>query len=484
MRCSIGSESDWFKLGAFTFASMVKRGGWRQRVERGGGPRAEPANAARQPAGESVLCDRILEMWPWGFLSAATVQYVCEGAVLDGCENARVKDLAKIGGHGRWLQNAQRDTKRNWFKDIFVPPTYKVNVSYKDSSRPLLGEQPTSCDILLPHQVFACICEHYPKLMDSATLNTNLREFWNKAKALGDPQLHAHEMLDKEGWEDKAVPIAIYGDGASFSRTNLFEIAAWSLMLSKESTWATKMMMACFVKSAESDTTWDELWEVLVWSLTWQFRGVHPPTDHRGEAWPRDSYGHKHAGKPLSSRGYFAVVHRICGDLDRFFKRLVLRFAPAGNQPCSLCDGDRTPETPFLDLRPQAAWTRTVFHPPQALPPSGHPIWRTPGVSLFTLSVDEMHTNDLGTSAHFFASCFYTFVYEGGLAGTLDERMNQIWQRIRDLYDAQRTKTRVTNLKRALWCNIATPRQHFLVMATNAAENRRMVPIIAQLCPD
>ena len=86
------------------------RGGWRQRLEQARGSAAE--NVVSQPNGH--LATRILQMWSWGQISAPAVQYICEGAILDGCEDAATKVLAKIGSGGLWQHNCQRDISRHF----------------------------------------------------------------------------------------------------------------------------------------------------------------------------------------------------------------------------------------------------------------------------------------------------------------------------------------------------------------------------------
>eukprot|EP00969_Alexandrium_andersonii_P250732 11081408-Alexandrium_andersonii.AAC.1 len=62
--------------------------------------------------------------------------------------------------------------------------------------------------------------------------------------------------------------------------------------------------------------------------------------------------------------------------------------------PCCFDDGDRQ-HVPFLDLRPSAQWLTTLKTPPCPRP-TNHPIFSVPCTSLFCVSIDQMHTVDLG----------------------------------------------------------------------------------------
>ena len=227
-------------------------------------------------------------------------------------------------------------------------------------------------------------------------------------------------MSRDAGWMDRAIPLCLYGDAARFARTDSLEIVAFSFLLSREATWAQRLVTAGFVKSAEwGRDTWYRIWDVMVWSFNALYEGRHPPQMHDGADWPVGSYGAAVAGRPLSSGGLFAVVHRVVGDLDYFHKRLGLRVAPNGNRPCEWCDAGRNaPHPPFLHLQPHAAWIATVHTPPAARP-SDHPIWGIVGLGKFSVGLDLMHTFDLGfwlTSKHrFFIAWCITMVWPARL---------------------------------------------------------------------
>ncbi len=470
--------------------TMFRRGGWRQRVAReaAAGQAASSRDApAATPQKPSVLVDRVLELWSWGEVSAGTVQYILEGAVIDGCDHPDAVALSRIGSSGRWQNNCHRDIAAHFLEDITIPRPYVVSdVPAFDTRKPLEGDVLVDVELLLPHQLFSLLAETYPKHFSTFTLNDNLHEFWDNAEGVGDPQLVGHPMQAKANWKNKAVPILLYGDGAKFAKRNSLEIVTWSPLLSRASTWSTKFAMGAFVKSAESQSsavgTWATLWRVLVWSLDALFSGSHPMMDHKGDPFPPGSYGDLKKGQPLSANGYFGVVHRIVGDLEWLRGQLGLRLAPGGNQPCCWCEGNRTTH-PFLDLRPAAAWMGTIRTPPCPAP-TAHPIWSISGVQLFTVMVDLMHTADLGILQHFIGCCLYTWVYHSQLEGSVSEKLALLWSRVRELYGTLRSSTRLTHLPLSLFCDPARPHRAFPHLAAKAAETRCLLPVILALCND
>ena len=454
-----------------------RRGGWRQRLA---APDPELGGVGSAGQGHSQLLDRILQMWSWGFLSAPTVQHIVEGAVLDGLNHPAIVALSKIGSSGRHPQNCHRDICRNFMADVKIPEPHVLEVPAVDIRKP---EEPATgeCPVLLPHELFAQIATDYQKLWAKATDDGNLEAFWEKALATGDPHLSNHPMTRINDWQQKFVPLIIYGDGAAFARKDSLEVAAWSFLLAKAGTWSSKFVMACWVKSAEADATWATAWAKIMWSFACLFEGVHPLTDSRGAPWPVGSKAAALAGQPLTAQGHRGVVHRVTGDLDWYFKRLGLRLAPSANLPCCWCEGGRPGHgPPFLHLDPAAAWLASIPRPPRP-PPNAFPVWQL-GINIFGVAQDDMHVLDLGVLAHFAGSVFHTLVYEGSLPGSPDARTDLLWVRLRELYSVNQTNCRISRLQRNLWCDPTRPHATFPVMKTKAAETRQMMPAIVQLC--
>ena len=359
-----------------------------------------------------------------------------------------------------------------------------MDVLATDTRRPL-DPAVVSAHVLLPHQVFSAISHQYPKVLATGlgSASGGLRHFWDRAIASDDPHLHAHPLLEKgEGWQDRAIPLTLYGDGARFARVDSLESIAWSFLLSRESTWSKRYVCASFVKSAEwGKDTWRSIWLVLAWSFNAMFDGRHPESDHMGRPWPPGPLGARHAGQLLTREGYFGVIHRVCGDLDWYHKRLELRVAAGANLPCAWCDGGRPPHPPFLHMQPHAQWLSTVHVPPAPVP-SAQPIWNISGVSKFTVALDLMHTADLGVYQHFLASCLHTLLCDSGLRGSLSEREAELWGHMRQSYSVERASTRITVLSRSLWCDVQRPHATWPILKTKAAETRCLLKPVLDLC--
>eukprot|EP00969_Alexandrium_andersonii_P241902 10683316-Alexandrium_andersonii.AAC.1 len=68
-----------------------------------------------------------------------------------------------------------------------------------------------------------------------------------------------------------------------------------------------------------------------------------------------------------------------------------------------------------------------TLYPAPVLRPTDHPVFTVPGCSLHAVSIDEMHTIDLGILQHLCGSLLWGLTYEGPLQGSPQERLLQIW---------------------------------------------------------
>jgi hypothetical protein len=205
--------------------------------------------------------------------------------------------------------------------------------------------------------------------------------------------------------------------------------------------------------------------------------------DHRGDPWPVLSWGAVRAGQPLFPDGEaVGVVHGVCGDLAWFQDRLrLVRFAPNAALPCEFCRCDRGAAS-FKNMLPTAAWVATIHLPPQPRPSSA-PLWDIPGLSLFSVRLDTMHTLDLGVLAQFLGSVLWTLIFDGTVPGaSATARMHVLWGRILDLYQQQGVSCRFARIQIGTFCDPGAPRRDFPVLKGKAAENRCFLPVAEALC--
>jgi hypothetical protein len=448
-------------------------------------PQAAPAAAVPAVRQGSELADCLLTMWSLGVLSAPHIQTIAAAAVADGLRVPEVLFIAEAGHAGHVPGNISRDLLRNCVGDISVPQTYSIQVDAVDRNR-ADSSVSVQVDILLPHQIFSHVASTCPSTFSKWTNADNLEAFWEASVRSGDPHLAADAAVHTADFRRRAVPLILHGDGASFSNSESLETASFGALLHKGSTWSSKYVCATWVSSAAvpgGGGTWDQIWAVLVWSFNAMRAGRHPATNHLGAVWPRLSFGARMAGKELTPGGHVGVVHAITGDMAWLAERLrITRFNPGSTEPCELCCCNRT-TTPFKDLTAAATWRATVKLPPQPLS-STAPMWNILGVTIFTVRLDAMHVLDLGVLQHFAGSFFFELIYDAEVAGaSLQERMQNLWLQVRDLYVHHQTSARLSRLRIRDFCNPGSPHQDFPhLRGIKAAPARGLLPVIASLC--
>ena len=73
-----------------------------RRLQGIGGRNQQASLNQRADAGptESVLANRLLDLWSWGHLSTPVVQYFAEAGVQDGLRQDNIQKVADIGAQG------------------------------------------------------------------------------------------------------------------------------------------------------------------------------------------------------------------------------------------------------------------------------------------------------------------------------------------------------------------------------------------------
>ena len=130
--------------------------------------------------GSSVLAQRLLNLLGWGVLKPVAIQWLCEGAVIDGPAHPDIKYLAQIGTNGEHKQNCRRDVFRVASKGFMLPTPVLFQVPHIKPYATLRNEvHYTAHPIISPGELTNAIFKHYPRAF-AAYFEANLEEFWNQ----------------------------------------------------------------------------------------------------------------------------------------------------------------------------------------------------------------------------------------------------------------------------------------------------------------
>ena len=89
----------------------------------------------------SILAKRLLLLVGWGHISTNTMQWLAEGAILDGAHDETLHKLSTAGTSGKHSGNVRRDVFRHLYKGMQLPPPLVVDVPKMQNQRLLLGNR-------------------------------------------------------------------------------------------------------------------------------------------------------------------------------------------------------------------------------------------------------------------------------------------------------------------------------------------------------
>ena len=221
------------------------------------------------------------------------------------------------------------------------------------------------------------------------------------------------------------------------SKVETLHVLSWASFFGQGAILEAQIFFGAVVKSAccvvGGEDTLGELYKCFKWSLEACLEGVHPSTNHKGQAWAPGSNRAQLAGQALHPDGYFLAVFSILGDLDELCNTFGLAHFNS-NSPCFWC-ACNVSDVPWSDFSPTAPWRSTIVKPRPGLPPpSGHPIWSIPGVTVLSIGWDILHGLDLGPCLHVAGNILEDFVAMTALGRNAEERVKEVWRRVLEAY--------------------------------------------------
>lgn len=421
-------------------AKRPRVGGQRQRIAA-----ANAAEANPDVSGESHLARYLVEMFAWGDFSPQRVQYIAQLAMADLLafqENKDVKNdlvvLSKLGGGGSYPNKMHGELMAKTRNTSKIPEPMTCKIKFKEP----LGVQ-TSC-VLLPHELFSTLFHQYKDTWKKTILPPGdyLRRFWHRAEE--HPVMSGHAIKHVPQWQDVTVPIGVHGDavpvvGAGKAWVKTLDAFSWFSLVGHGS---TKEKMHFTFSAFEKvcilgfpNGTYQEVFEILRWSLSWMQEGLWPDRDRKGTFWAEGTWQASKALQPLA-KGYRGLLFALCGDLDYFASLLCTPHYNTKKGPCALCRCDEDGYLTWCNYRTDAPWIISQwtkedwFAWPQR---SSCPIFSIQGGSCHYIAYDYMHCKYLGSDQYQFGSVLKVLTHYQ-MAQSPEQNLRQLWKDIQDYY--------------------------------------------------
>lgn len=452
----------------------------------GGGSRQVIARAFASAGQASKLATLLLDLWCWGELSTPMVQRIAAAGKSDGIECVDLVKLADLGTEGMYPGNMHRELVNQLRPSSIQQHCSTLRVYYKSTKRVLGGVVEANVPVVLPHELFAIMYSNYREAFDKHILGgdpQNICRFWCDME--GSAYFEQHPMKKRLNLKERAVPLALHGDGVSIvgvnkTWTKSVDAYSWSSLLGSGPLTSTNFLVFIEYLKLMLETvamnTHDNFSKLLAWSFYWLSIGKWPTRDVHGNEYPPDSMEAIRArDNPMLAGGYYGLLYLVRADLEHMTK--AFGFQSTGESDKCSCCGANTSDLPWTDCRELAAWLATVWTDAdwRAAYPNRHPIFKLPGMGISAFIPDIMHCVYLGAYQYCFGSIIQ-YLSHHKLHGSPDQNCLQLWQDLRDVYKEMKTPSQLDDLKVTKYFR----QNQFPLLKGRAAEMRHLPrPLLA-----
>jgi hypothetical protein len=318
-------------------------------------------------------------------------------------------------------------------------------------------------NIMLVHELVDVVAKwaKKEKLFEEAGMEPRTREHLQRVKAeLGEPEL---------------LGLGLWLDGVPFNwdRSQSVEVISINFPgLTGE--WKNLRLPICaipkdFVATGE---TFDDILEIVLWSLEHLAVGTNPSTRQDGEPWtPADKDRRAKAGKPLRVK---AVLVEVRGDWLMMKEVFHLPGWKDKGGCCWLCSA--TPGT-FRDAGQSAKWREerlSHWELLERMVAAGHvpsPLMSAPGVRSHIFKIDWLHAMDQGVAADYVGNLLNMLLrkMEGR---NMKKRLQALHMEIKCFYEEKGVESRLQTLTRGMIQKKTAPPK----LRAKAAEVRDLIP--------
>lgn len=414
---------------------------------------------------EKRLRTNIADLFLENDISGVRAQSILDDAHASGLQAFRELAKAPAGGKPRTQNNIARNLRRKLNKRSNWPSQYfaKVRVWNKRTQK----ETTTWLPFVLPHELLAAMqsSNEANSLLDTRMLSNSALSNLRAACA----------MLQDE----RLVPVGLWGDGVpcNFDRSESIEMFAMSFP-GKESWKHLRLPLVVISKKfLVSEHTYDDILDVIAWSLQCSALGFYPCQRHDGSRFlPHDSKRMKLAAKALSAKG---VLCEIRGDWMMYTE--VFRF-PNWNSKGGCCFRCAATPQSLQDFSLQAPWRGQRLSHWDLISrileqgKTVSPIFAAPGVTSATFQIDWLHCADHGVAADFLGNFLWSMLSKFPGASKA-ARCENLWLDLQNWYDHAAVEDRLDTLK----LSMLKAAKQAPKLRSKAAQARALVPYAREL---
>ena len=363
-----------------------------------------------------------------GKLQATEVQDLSAKMVQNGDKSMLVNKCSAAGG-GSQKKNMARDVMRAATKDSLKPDVYSTTCTFWDSATNSKIED--EIHTLIPYES-----------IDNQVGDDGNIDDWCSLR----PD-HPLRQVKQDWMEEQGVPgdgedvglVGIWGDAAPFHTRDALYLVLINII---SGIFHQRFWVACFPKRMTCQCgcfgrcTFASIWRLLTWVFTsWMtgdypdirddgipFADSHRPGDQKRAKWGKSKRRMKFRAAPVQKRGDWSW-HKQCLNMTGWKPEGALK------RLCFKCLANAT-TIPFTDPSQNALWrqhrlTHEVYI--QLCFLSGcfvSELFNIPGFKLDFISIDLMHTGNLGIDLYLIANVIWELIHEmGATAKTMGQTL-------------------------------------------------------------
>ncbi len=419
----------------------------------------------------------------WGHMSPQLLQKIMALLVQDLKSHAagtldtdHIDKLAGLGANGTYPNHIWGQFKR------LLPQPKLPNLHYiwLPMKHNVLGRFFKHVPMLLPHELFGAIYEHYPVMWRKIVFcsERTCQRFWNAVRP--SPQFSQHPVRFRDNFETKCIPLKLHGDGTPVtglgkSWSKMVDVFSVSSLLISGPTILRNLLIFMLFQHLQSVVgghhTFNTVYRKLKWSFQVLWEGKKPHFD-----WKGDRLYYAGAGDDLMG-GYFMCLWALICDLDHCYKCYEMPNSTS-NIPCGLCPCDSSAlGTPWFDFRPNAVWM-TMVYTVQTWIAAGLKrslIFDIVGVTILSFYPDWMHCKALGIDKNLLGSTLYLLVHFI-LPDDVDTNLHNIWEDIEVVYHQLETECRYGHMRQTMFTTKSAPK-----LKGKAAEIKDFGPVMVEI---
>ena len=350
---------------------------------------------------------------------ASWIQQQCEATAKSCAVPEKILELSELGNidvRTGARKNVERDLvlwSRNQPWRAVLPEAYEFKVWCRRRNREGVTCMPIKT--ILPHELLGAIYNFNVAVFMHLFIpsDAELIEFWRHD---GQRELCAMHANNMDGAPlEKCIPIAVWGDDATFNKRDKWLALHWCSPLKTgltrfDSRW---LFGALHYKRIIKTLTADCMYEAFVWSLQCAANGFYPSHDHTGRAFSATYHPERYqkSGEPIAG-DYRFLFSETRGDMPWQIQTFHWVGFSHAVQCCHLCRASKSiHRLSYTDTRRQARHRQTLYTHAQYMmwtrEDTRSPLCRVPGWHLWRCWADAQHCLDLGILQHSNGSCLF-----------------------------------------------------------------------------